>query len=339
MWTNLSELEKDLVSVPKIMLHTHLEGSLRPETLIKMVKRNNISLSFDPMKDNLSHLVQANNWQSFRSVYYQICSCFVHEADYYESVYEYGCHLSEQGVIYCELMFSPWRHLSRGVSLNVVSDGFLRAINDLENDCGIVIRIVCDFVRNKDEDCYGILRWMKNISREYFVGISISGGSGAVDRSNYKKYVDIGRGYGYKITAHAGELEGPESVVEVLKYFGVDRVGHGVRCVEDETLIKSMVEEGMHFELCPTANKVVGLSCDQCLIIKDFIKSGVNFSVNTDDELIFNTDILKEYRCLLDYNIISFQDVFSIQENALNKSFVSFGVKKELLKRMGRNDL
>ena len=216
--------------------------------------------------------------------------------------------------------------------MDEISKGFISAIEQLENEYGIVIKMICDLVRHQDEKCDEILFWLKDLPRKYFVALGISGGTNAVDRIHYKKHCETAKKHDLKISAHAGEIEGALSVIETIDFLLVDRLGHGIRSIEDKQLITRLVKNQTHFEICPTANKIIGLCSQDFSVISQLISKGINFSINPDDELIFNTDISKELKILLSENIITEDAIYDLQKNALMNSFADLETRDKILK-------
>lgn len=189
---------QEIHSIPKIILHTHLEGSIPPETLDLLSLRNKVSLSFNPASKSIYKSIETHNWPTFRKIYFEICSCFMTHEDFRDALLSYGIKLHRENVVYVEILFSPWKHLSRGVQLEELSKGFISAIDQLENTYGIVVKMICDLVRHQDENCIEILDWLKELPRKYFVGVGISGGSNAVQRVNYMKYCEKAKNNDFK---------------------------------------------------------------------------------------------------------------------------------------------
>jgi adenosine deaminase len=316
--------------IPKVILHTHLEGSIPAQTLDLLRKRSKVDLSFDPFSKHIYESIQAHQWDTFRKIYFEICSCFNTEEDFHDGLFQYGEKLHGDGVIYAEVMFSPWKHLSRDIALDTMARGLLSAVEQLYIQYGITIKVICDFVRHKDERCHYMLDWMRELPMKHFVAMGISGGSTAVDRIHYRGYCEMAKENGFKISAHAGEIEGPASVMEILDYLYADRIGHGVRSIENEDLINRLAEQQIHFEICPTANKIIGLCRDNFDPIRAVISKGINFSINPDDELIFDTDIDREIDALVSDNVISKNCILELQRNALRNSFADAKVKRDI---------
>jgi adenosine deaminase len=322
-----------IFQIPKVVLHTHLEGSIPSKTLELLSVRNKISLSFNAKSNDIYKSIEVNNWQSFRKIYFEICSCFVNYKDFRDALFHYGEKLNNENVVYAEVLFSPWKHLSRGVALDEISKGFIYAIERLEENYDITVKLICDLVRHQDEKVEEILDWVNQLPRKYFVGIGISGGSNAVKREDYKKYCEIARNNNFKITAHAGEIEGPESVIEAIEYFNIDRISHGIRSVENINLITKLVLNQTHFEICPTANKIIGLCSNDYSLIKNIISRGINFSINPDDEFIFNTNVSKEIETLISENIINLLQACDLQKNAILNSFADVNTINRIVKQ------
>ncbi len=308
-------------SIPKVILHTHLEGSLPAFALELLSSRNKVSLSFNPTSKSIYKSIETHNWTTFRKIYFEICSCFKNYLDFRDALYQYGKKLKSENVVYVEVLFSPWKHLSRGIPLDEISKGFISAIQKLEIKHGIDVKLICDLVRHPDEKVGVILDWIKELPRNIFVGIGISGGINAVQRIHYKKFCEIAKNNDLKIIAHAGEIEGAESVFEAIEYLYADRICHGIRSIENNELMNELVNKQIHFEICPTANKIIGLCHKDFSLINRIISKGINFSINPDDELIFDTDISKEIGILISEKIIKENQIFDLQKNALLNSF------------------
>ena len=141
----------------KVLLHTHIEGSLNRKTLSELSKRNKVKFPFDINTIDFRSIINKNDWNTFRKIFYTICDCFQSETDYYTALLDYGLSLKEKNVIYAEVNFSPWRHISRNINLDTIYRGFEKAIIELQKNHNTTIRLLCDFVRNPNEDIDVIL--------------------------------------------------------------------------------------------------------------------------------------------------------------------------------------
>lgn len=317
--------------IKKVLLHTHIEGSLTRNTLTELSRKNSVHFPFDVNTIDFRSVIDKNDWNTFRKVFYAICDCFQNETDYYTTLFNYGLSLKDNEVIYAEVNFSPWRHLSRGIKLDVVYKGFERAITELQEKHNITIRLICDFVRNPNEDVDTILDWLICNSKDSFVvGIGNSGGTGSLPRKNFQKIFYKLKENGYNVTVHAGELEHPNSIIEAIDYLYADRIGHGITLIDYPQLFDKIKDYNIHFELCPTANDFIGLGKPNFQSIKEILLLTNNCSINTDDELIFQTNIENEFSLLIQNNIIFENDIADLSTNALKNSFLDTNQKNKL---------
>ena len=322
----------------KVILHTHLEGSLPRSTLSILSKRNNVHFPFDINTVDFRLVIKKNDWNTFRKIFYAICDCFQDETDYYTALFDYGMSIKDSGAIYAEVNFSPWRHISRNINLDTIYKGFERAIIELQENYNLTIRLICDFVRNPNEDVNTILEWLLlNKKDSFLVGIGVSGGTNSLPRSSYQNTCYKLKESGYKITVHAGELEPPSSIIESLDFLYADRIGHGITLTDDLDIFYRIKDRNVHFELCPTANEFIGLGKPNFQSIKEMLSLTNNCSINTDDELIFQTNIEKEFLKLIESNIIHEGDVANLCENAVKHSFLDIKQKVKLYDNIAKN--
>jgi len=323
----------------KVLLHTHLEGSLPAEMLKLLSIRNKVLLPFDPITDNLSNFCQKGNWQTFRRVFFAICSCFKTADDFTEAVVAYAQQLQNHGVLYAEVHCTPWKHLSRGVALDEISTGLLLGVKLAEELHNVRVRIITDLTRNPHEDAQRIVDWLLSLPRSVFVALGVSGGDGALPRNNFARHAERAKSRGIFITVHAGELEGPESVRDALDFLFADRIGHGIRAIEDPSLIQRLVESNVHLEVCPTANRIIGVGVEDSSHIASMMASGLSFSINTDDELIFGTNLSQEFEYLLAAGIIKPQHISPIIRNSVYALFAGDEIRNGLMQEiLGTDD-
>lgn len=307
--------------IKKVLLHTHLEGSLPAEAVDLLSARNSISLPFDIKDGQVAKRCLKGDWMSFRTVFEALCSCFQKREDFADALICYAQKLRAHNVVYAEIQCSPWKHLRRGISLDQIAEGLLlgalrgREYHDVE------IRIIIDVTRNPNEDAGRIADWMVSLPKEIFVALGISGGTGARPRPEYSKVAAKVKSHGFFVTVHAGELEGPESVYEAISYLNTDRIGHGVRALEDPALVDLLLEKDIHLEVCPTANRIVGVGAADSAHIRGIHSTGLSFSINTDDELIFETDPTQEFDSLVNSKLLPLELIPHLMSQAASAAF------------------
>ena len=321
---------KSVRSLKKVLLHTHLEGSLPIEAVHILSTRNSVSLPFDMQAGQFAKFCRKGDWKSFRTIFEALCSCFEKSQDFADALICYAQKLRAHNVVYAEIQCSPWKHLRRGVSLDEIANGLLLGAIQGKQRHDVEIRIIIDVTRNPNEDAQRIADWMVSLPKDIFVALGISGGSGARPRLEYSKLAAQVKSHGFFVTVHAGELEGPESVYEAVHALSADRIGHGIRALEDPTLVQRLLDKGVHLEVCPTANRIVGVGAADSSHIRDLLSCGLSFSINTDDELIFETNPSQELERLLDSKILPLETVPHLMRHAANAAF-SFQKQLQLL--------
>lgn len=321
-----------LKKLPKVLLHTHLEGSIPEKTLSRISKRNNIELPFPVKRNQIKKLVCQGKWDYFFKTYFIIAKCFVNKNDFSEAIYDYATELNKENVRHVEIHCTPWIHISRGLKTNDIASGLYEGIQKAKADCNISVKIIFDLIRSADEKVSEITKWMIELPRKHFTAIGISGGPNSIPYNNYIRYCDKLRKSGYKVVAHAGELEGADSISSVINELNVDRVCHGIRAFEDQQLLSRIIKEKIHLEFCPSSNDCLGISNYKNKYINSFLKAGGNCSINTDDEFFFDTSIIKEYNLLIDILNLNSRDIQFLINNSIKSSFMSNKSKVKLLK-------
>ncbi len=320
--------------LPKVLLHTHLEGSIPSTILHELSRRNRITLPFQMESDALLGTCRINGWKGFLSAFYAINSCFRTRHDFSDSIVGYGEKLARENVLHAEIHCTPWNHLSRGVSLDEISEGLFSGIEIVKGKLGISLRIIVDLVRDPSENVPFIMSWLQDLPKSHFVALGVSGGPESVPLENFRPVFHKARDIGLGLVAHAGELEGPRSIIIALKDLNVNRICHGVRALEDDTVLNQAKSAGIHFELCPTSNKILGIGQDGYISIASMLNSGANCSVNTDDELLFGTTLTKELNILWQNKISTWTGILDLQENAAQAAFIESSERMAILSRL-----
>ncbi len=322
--------------MPKILLHTHLEGSIPLSTLLMLCKRNEVNLPFPAKSDFIENMCRSGGWPTFRSIFLSIASCFKTRFDFHDAVVDYARRLARENVLYAELHCTPWVHLSRGIALDVIAEGLYSGIEAARKELKIQLKVICDLVRNPAEDAWTILSWMRNLPRSHFVALGISGRPGSVPLIKFQKCCERARDYGLRVVAHLGELEGSFTVRIGVEHLQVDRVCHGVRVLEDNQLLSELVSRQIHFELCPTSNDVLGIGQPGYRSIGLLLTSGAACSINTDDEILFNTSLTKELLILLNRGIIRLIDIIRLQKNAAHAAFICASEREQIVSTLDK---
>ena len=317
-------------SAPKIVLHTHLEGSLDTATLRELRLKNGLEESPLSSPHYLASTDFTKNWETFRQVFRHFCDHFREPQDLTLAAVRYALRLRESAVFYAEIIVSPWKHIEKGMCLSDLNTALALGADEALK-VGVRLRFLMDIVRKEAEPIDEMLEWCCDRRHSVFSGVSFSGGLGSVPRSAYATAAHRIRRSGLPITAHCGELEGPTSVYESFDYLQADRLGHGVRALEDAVLLRHISLRRTHLEVCPTANARLGVGLPNGAAVGALANGQVNFSINPDDEGIFGTTVPSEYQSLYRRGVLTPPLIRKCMQNAIDAAFCEASERSELV--------
>lgn len=310
-----------LQSQPKAELHLHIEGSLEPEMLLNLARRNNIAIKYNSI-DEIRAAYKFNNLQEFLDIYYQGMSVLHTEEDFYDLMFAYLTKAHQENLTHSEIFVDPQAHLSRGIGLDVVFKGFERAILQVKQEYQIEANLIPSFLRHLSED--DALRTFEKLMdyRKYFIGIGLDSSELGNPPSKFKNVFNLARKENLKLVAHAGE-EGPaEYVWEALDILGVDRIDHGNVVATDKELMTRIAKDGIGLTMCPLSN--------QCLqVVPDLrnhqaiklINAGIKVTINSDDPAYFGGYLNQNYQALIDSLNLSQAELDTLIRNAFDVKF------------------
>ena len=327
----MSEIShKWLNGLPKIELHLHIEGTLEPELLFKLAKRNSIQLPFNSI-DEVKKAYQFSNLQDFLDIYYQGAEVLLHKQDFYDLTWAYLLMCKQQNVIHVEPFFDPQTHTARGVPFETVVNGISEALADAKEKLGITSRLIMCFLRHLSEE--SAIETLK--SSEQFTGVIYGVGLDSSEMENPpEKFINVfskANGMGYKLVAHAGE-EGPASYIwNSLDVLNVQRIDHGIRAIDDPDLMLRLIEAQMPLTICPLSNvKLRVFDTMESHTILDMLDLGVCVTVNSDDPSYFGGYMTENFLALYDSLELSRDQAIRLINNSIDASFAEDSRKKEL---------
>ncbi len=242
-----------ITQLPKCELHIHVEGSLEPELMFTLARRNGIRLPYASV-EAVRQAYRFRNLQDFLDIYYQGMSVLITEQDFYDLAWAYLERAHADNVRHVEMFFDPQGHTSRGIPFATVIEGLSRAIADAGRTLGIKASLIMCFLRHLDEaDAERTLDSALPF-KDRIVGVGLDSSERGNPPGKFKHVFRRAREAGFFLTAHAGE-EGPPSYVwEALDALGVARIDHGVRSIEDEPLVDRLARERIPLTVCPLSN-------------------------------------------------------------------------------------
>jgi adenosine deaminase len=323
--------EAFLRALPKAELHLHIEGSLEPELMLKLAERNNIKLPYANV-DEVKKAYDFHNLQSFLDIYYQCADVLRTEQDFYDLTWAYLLHCQADGVVHTEPFFDPQTHTQRGIDMSVAINGITNALNDGHKKLGISSKLILCFLRHlSEEDAIQCLEQAKPFL-QHITAVGLDSSELGHPPEKFERVFKIAKDLGLKAVAHAGEEGPPEYIYQALDVIHVDRIDHGVRCSEDETLMQRLAASQMPLTVCPLSNvrlKVYEHMSEHNIL--KLLEFGLNVTVNSDDPSFFGGYLLENFTALADHLHMSEAQARQLARNSINSSFLSDAEKQALL--------
>lgn len=322
------ELAEFIASMPKVELHVHIEGSIRPETLLRLAKKNEVSLPATTV-EGLREWYRFRDFNHFVEVYVAASSCIRSREDIELVLREFVDGQVEQNILHTEATYTaetiqrycgiPWSD-----QLNA-----LRAGREYAESKGVSLGYVIDIVREVEEGVgLQIVDWA--IEAEA-CALGLSGVEADTPAERHREAFRRAKDAGLNITTHAGETSGPQAIWDCLEILGADRIGHGVRCLEDDPLVAELLKRNTHLEVCPSSNVCLCVSPSiESHPLQAMVTRGLNVGVNSDDPPMFNTTLSEEWRrCQKSFDWTKRQ-MLAMQMQTIDAAFVSEERKTEL---------
>jgi adenine deaminase len=328
---------RSLISrLPKCELHIHIEGSLEPEMMFALARRNGIKLPYESV-EALRRAYQFRNLQDFLDLYYQGMSVLITEHDFYDLAFAYLRRAHVDNVRHVEMFFDPQGHTSRGIAFATVIAGLHRAITDAERELGIRASLIMCFLRHLDEADAEKTLDSALAFRDKIVGVGLDSSEVGNPPSKFKRVFSRARQAGLFLTAHAGE-EGPAAYVwEALDLLGVGRIDHGNRSLDDQALVARLVREKLALTVCPLSNLRLHVIDELAHHpLRRMMDKGLMVTLNSDDPSYFGGYVNDNYRAVSDALSLGRDEVTAIVRNGVQASLMSASEKAKVLAEIDR---
>jgi adenine deaminase len=332
----MPEIETLIKRLPKCELHIHIEGSLEPELMFALAKRNNVRLPYGSV-EAVRRAYQFGNLQDFLDVYYRGMSVLVTVQDFYDLAFAYLERARDDNVRHVEMFFDPQGHTVRGVPFATVIGGLHRAIADARRQLGVDASLIMCFLRHLDEtDAEKTLDVALGF-RDQIAGVGLDSSETGHPPSKFKRVFRRARDAGFFLTAHAGE-EGPSSYVwEALDVLGVKRIDHGNRSLEDDSLVARLAGERMALTVCPLSNLRLRVIDDLSHHpLRRMMDKGLVVTVNSDDPAYFGGYVGDNFRALAGALSLTREEIVAIARNSVQASLMPAAEKLSLLAEVDR---
>ena len=319
---------------PKAELHLHIEGSLEPDLMFKLSKRNKIEIPFKSVEE-IRAAYNFSNLDSFLKIYYEGSNVLISEEDFFDLTWEYILRCKQDNIVHTEIFFDPQSHLPRGVSFDTVINGIDKALKKANKDFGITSKIIMCFLRHLDEDqCFDVLKQACNY-KDKIIGVGLDSSEKGNPPTKFKKLFDQAMKEGFLTVAHAGEEGPPEYIWDSLNLLKVKRIDHGVQCLKDEKLVDKLSNEQIPLTVCPLSNiKLCVFEKLEDHNLKKMMKKGLRVMVNSDDPAYFggylNKNLIETSKALN----LQIEDVKELLENSFTSSFLDEESKNNWLSKI-----
>jgi len=322
--------------LPKCELHIHIEGSLEPEMVFALARRNGIRLPYSSV-EALRQAYRFGDLQDFLNIYYQAMSVLVTEQDFYDLAWAYLERAHADNVRHVEMFFDPQGHTSRGIAFATVISGLHRAIVDAGEKLGVQASLIMCFLRHLDEADAQRTLDSALAFKDRIVGVGLDSSEKGNPPSKFKHVFARARDAGFFLTAHAGE-EGPASYVwEALDVLGCARIDHGNHSIDDASLVGRLAREQVPLTMCPLSNlrlRVVDELAHHPL--RRLMDKGVLVTVNSDDPAYFGGYVNQNYLAISAALGLGRGDIASVVRNGIKASLMTAADKDKALADVDR---
>jgi aminodeoxyfutalosine deaminase len=284
------------LTYPKIELHVHLEGTVRPKTLIEIARRNDYALPADDV-ESLAALYEYRDFEHFIEVWILTTNALRTRDDFRQVVVDYAAEAASHGAVYLEAIFSPAERITRGVDWDEIFGGYCDGAQEAEELHGVTVRLTPDIYRGAPLDkAETVVRYAAKYQESGVVGVGLGGLEAQYPPEPYAPVFELAKAEGLGSVPHAGEVAGPNSVRGALDALRADRIRHGFRAVEDAELVAELAERGIVLDITPVSNvRTAAVASLAEHPLPKLVSAGVRCSISTDDPAMFDTDLGREY--------------------------------------------
>jgi adenosine deaminase len=318
-------------AMPKVELHVHMEGSIQPETLLTLARRNKVKLPADTV-EGLRQWYTFTDFSHFIEIYGVICDCLRTPDDIELIAREFLANQAAQHILYNEVTYTGYAQYKNGIPFPDQLAALNRARAWAEAELGVTMGLVIDIARNvTPEEGLMVADWAISGLGNGVIAFGLGGPEMGNPPEKFKAAFERARAAGLPSVPHAGETVGPESIWGALRILQADRIGHGVRCLEDPLLVDELRSRQIPLEVCPTSNvclKVVSHLADHPL--PRLLAEGLYVTINSDDPPMFNTSLTDEYLAIAETFQLGLETIKQLVLNALHASLLPAAAKAEL---------
>ena len=330
----MTSLVDQVRALPKAELHLHIEGTLEPAMMMALARRHDVKLPYHSIED-VEAAYNFSDLQSFLDLYYLGAGVLRTEEDFHDLMMAYFQRAHEDGIVHAEIMFDPQTHTDRGIDFGVFMSGFSQARRTALEELGISSELIMCFLRHLPED-----RALETLDeaapyREQILAVGLDSSEKGFPPVGFKRAFQRAAAEGYRLVAHAGEEGPPAYIEEALDLLKVERIDHGVRCLEEDRVVNRLVELGMPLTVCPLSNirlRVFDEMGDHPIL--SMLERGLKVCVNSDDPPYFGGYLMDNFSALHDALGLDLPQARQLIVNSFEASFLDDRIKRAHLSQL-----
>jgi adenosine deaminase len=324
------DLARLIRALPKVELHVHLEGTLEPEMMFELAERNGLSLRY-PNVGDLRRAYEFKDLQSFLDLYYEGVRVLLQERDFFDLTWAYLKRMAGENVRHVEVFFDPQAHTMRGVAFETVISGIHGALERARSELGLSSRLILCFLRHLSPASAMETLERALPYRDWICAVGLDSSEAGNPPVRFREVFDRARSVGFLTVAHAGE-EGPAAYVwQALEELGARRIDHGVRCVEDASLVEHLARRRVPLTVCPLSNvKLRVFPSLKAHNLKYLLERGLCVSIHSDDPAYFGGYLADNYLAIGQALDLSRMEILQLARNAVEASFLPEDEKQAL---------
>jgi adenosine deaminase len=320
----------DPLTLPKAELHLHIEGTLEPELMFELARRNGVRLPYADA-EAVRRAYRFTNLQSFLDVYYRACSVLIHEQDFYELTTAYLARARAQGVRHVEVFFDPQTHTARGVGFDTVVGGIGRALTEARA-AGITSHLIMCFLRDRSADDAMATLEQALAHRGAIFGVGLDSAEVGNPPRKFRPVFQRAIDAGFRAVAHAGEEGPPDYIWQALDVLGAERIDHGVRCLEDRRLVQRLEADRIPLTVCPFSNvKLRVVDTLEQHPLAQMLEHGLCATVNSDDPAYFGGYVGENLAGVADALQLDDETLVALARNSFEAAFLDDATRARYL--------
>lgn len=329
-------IDEFIHKIPKAELNIHIEGSLEPELMFELAKRNKIKLPYTSLEDAYS-AYRFKDLKSFLEIYYIAMKVLMTEQDFYDLTWAYLKKAAEQNIKHAEVFFDPQVHIHRGIKFETVIKGIYSAMQDAKTKLNITAYPIMCFMRDLSQEDAEKIFAMALDYKDWIVAVGLDSSEMGNPPEKFKDVFAKAREQGFLTVAIAGEVGPPEYIWQAIDILKVSRIDHGVHCMQDPHLVTRLAATQIPLTVCPVSNIMLGVFPSMNVHpLKKMYEEGLCVTVNSDDPAYFHAYINENFIAANSALKLGKKIIYDMCRNSFEASFLDHDRREKLLNELDK---